>query len=122
MLLDRAGTALERAETAHAWRAVGAVRLTPGVWLAVCGCVRSDECGVESIHARGERVHQPDLLALYPGVQCRQDRGGYEVMSPTTESITETARAFFDACETGQGWAACSAYCQPDASFSAQAE
>ena len=43
-------------------------------------------------------------------------------MSTTTESITETARAFFDACETGKGWAECSAYCQPDASFAAQAE
>ena len=43
-------------------------------------------------------------------------------MSATTESITETARAFFDACETGKGWAACSAYCQPNASFTAQAE
>jgi predicted ester cyclase len=39
-----------------------------------------------------------------------------------TPTITETARAFFDACETGQGWEACSAYCQADASFSAQAE
>ena len=43
-------------------------------------------------------------------------------MSATTESITETARAFFDACETGKGWAVCSAYCQPTASFAAQAE
>jgi predicted ester cyclase len=43
-------------------------------------------------------------------------------MSTTAESITDTARAFFDACETGQGWAACSAYCTPDASFAAQAE
>jgi predicted ester cyclase len=43
-------------------------------------------------------------------------------MSTTTESITETARAFFDACETGKGWAECSAYCQPNASFAAQAE
>ena len=43
-------------------------------------------------------------------------------MSATTKSITEKARAFFDACETGKGWAACSAYCQPDASFTAQAE
>jgi len=34
-------------------------------------------------------------------------------MSTTTESITQTARDFFDACETGKGWAACSAYCQP---------
>jgi predicted ester cyclase len=39
-----------------------------------------------------------------------------------TPAITETARAFFDACETGKGWEACSAYCQPDASFAAQAE
>ena len=43
-------------------------------------------------------------------------------MSATTSSITETARAFFDACETGGGWAACSAYCQAEASFTAQAE
>jgi len=43
-------------------------------------------------------------------------------MSTTTESITETARAFFDACETGQGWAGCSAFCQPDATFHAQSE
>ena len=43
-------------------------------------------------------------------------------MSTTTASITETARAFFDACETGGGWAECSAYCQPNASFAAQAE
>ena len=45
-----------------------------------------------------------------------------DVVSTITESITETARAFFDACETGKGWAGCSAYCQPDASFVAQAE
>ena len=37
-------------------------------------------------------------------------------------SITETAQAFFDACETGKGWAACAAFCTPDASFSSQAE
>ena len=43
-------------------------------------------------------------------------------MSTTTKSITETAQAFFDACETGKGWAVCSAYCQPNASFAAQAE
>jgi predicted ester cyclase len=43
-------------------------------------------------------------------------------MSTTAESITTTARAFFDACETGQGWEACSAYCTPGATFAAQAE
>jgi predicted ester cyclase len=37
-------------------------------------------------------------------------------------SIKSDALAFFDACETGQGWAACSRYCTPDASFSAQAD
>jgi ketosteroid isomerase-like protein len=36
--------------------------------------------------------------------------------------ITTTAAAFFAACETGQGWAGCAAYCTPDASFTAQAE
>jgi predicted ester cyclase len=39
-----------------------------------------------------------------------------------TPTIKETARAFFDACETGQGWETCRAFCQPDASFAAQAE
>jgi predicted ester cyclase len=39
-----------------------------------------------------------------------------------TGSITDTARAFFDAVDTGQGWEACSAYCHPDATFAAQAE
>ena len=36
-------------------------------------------------------------------------------------TIKETARQFFDACERGQGWAACRQYCQPNATFSAQA-
>lgn len=34
--------------------------------------------------------------------------------------ILEPARQFFEACETGQGWDACQAYCQPGATFSAQ--
>lgn len=33
---------------------------------------------------------------------------------------TEKARQFFDACETGKGWDACSEYCHPDATFSSQ--
>ncbi|MBD3662413.1 ester cyclase [Sulfitobacter aestuariivivens] len=37
-------------------------------------------------------------------------------------SITETAHAFFDACETGQGWEVCAQYCHADASFAAQSE
>ena len=36
-------------------------------------------------------------------------------------SIRETAEQFFDACETGKGWDECQRYCQPDATFSAQA-
>jgi predicted ester cyclase len=40
----------------------------------------------------------------------------------TGSTMTDTARAFFEACETGGGWEACSAYCTADASFAAQAE
>ncbi len=36
--------------------------------------------------------------------------------------ITETAAAFFEACETGQGWEACAQYCTEGATFSAQSE
>lgn len=36
-------------------------------------------------------------------------------------SDLDTARAFFEACETGRGWAGCQAYCAPDATFSAHA-
>jgi predicted ester cyclase len=36
--------------------------------------------------------------------------------------ITDIALKFFDACETGQGWEGCGAYCTDDASFAAQAE
>jgi len=36
-------------------------------------------------------------------------------------SITDTAHAFFDACETGKGWDVCAAYCTGDASFACQA-
>jgi predicted ester cyclase len=37
-------------------------------------------------------------------------------------SITAVAENFFEACETGKGWAACSSFCTPGATFSAQAE
>jgi predicted ester cyclase len=37
-------------------------------------------------------------------------------------SIARIAREFFEACEAGKGWAACQGYCQPNATFSAQAE
>lgn len=34
--------------------------------------------------------------------------------------MKETALAFFDACESGKGWAGCRQYCHPNATFSAQ--
>ncbi|PUB17234.1 ester cyclase [Yoonia sediminilitoris] len=34
----------------------------------------------------------------------------------------ETATAFFEACETGQGWDACKAFCHEGATFSCQAD
>jgi predicted ester cyclase len=37
-------------------------------------------------------------------------------------SMAETAKRFFDACETGKGWEACRNYCHPGATFSGQAE
>jgi len=36
--------------------------------------------------------------------------------------ITANASKFFQACESGQGWAACEQWCTPDATFAAQAE
>jgi predicted ester cyclase len=36
-------------------------------------------------------------------------------------AIRDTAQRFFDACETGKGWAGCRQYCHADATFSAQA-
>ncbi len=32
----------------------------------------------------------------------------------------DVAQAFFEACETGQGWDACAQYCLPEATFTAQ--
>ena len=37
-------------------------------------------------------------------------------------SMKDTAAQFFDACETGKGWAGCKQYCRPGATFSAQAD
>jgi steroid delta-isomerase-like uncharacterized protein len=44
------------------------------------------------------------------------------IVTLAATSITEVAEAFFEACETGKGWEVCSAYCTPNATFSAQAE
>jgi ketosteroid isomerase-like protein len=37
-------------------------------------------------------------------------------------SIADTARDFFEACETGRGWAGCAQYCHNAATFSCQAD
>ena len=37
-------------------------------------------------------------------------------------SITETAMAFADNCDKGNGWAACAKYCHGDATFYCQAD
>ena len=37
-------------------------------------------------------------------------------------NIKETARQFFDACETGKGWEVCKEFCHPEATFSCQAD
>src|SRR5215467_14141998 len=37
-------------------------------------------------------------------------------------NLSENARGFFDACETGKGWEVCAVWCTPDATFMAQAE
>lgn len=36
-------------------------------------------------------------------------------------TMTQDARDFFDACETGKGWEVCKAWCQEGATFSCQA-
>ncbi|MFT7650513.1 MAG: ester cyclase [Alphaproteobacteria bacterium] len=37
-------------------------------------------------------------------------------------NIEQTARSFFEACETGGGWEACKAHCHEDAGFDCQAD
>jgi len=37
-------------------------------------------------------------------------------------SMAPIAKKFFEACETGKGWAVCKEWCAPNATFSAQAE
>jgi len=37
-------------------------------------------------------------------------------------TISDAARDFFEACETGKGWSGCNAWCHDDATFSCQAD
>ena len=32
----------------------------------------------------------------------------------------DSAKQFFEACETGEGWEGCNAFCHPEATFSSQ--
>jgi predicted ester cyclase len=43
-------------------------------------------------------------------------------MTTDASTMTDVAHAFFDACDTGKGWAGCHGYCHPDAAFTSQAE
>ena len=36
--------------------------------------------------------------------------------------MKDTAEQFFEACETGKGWAGCQQYCHPGATFAAQVD
>lgn len=37
-------------------------------------------------------------------------------------NLLQSAREFFEVCETGKGWEVCRDFCQPDASFSCQCD
>ena len=37
-------------------------------------------------------------------------------------AVSDSAREFFEACETGKGWDGCKVWCHDDASFSCQAD
>lgn len=47
---------------------------------------------------------------------------GIEMASAGTTDIGASARAFFEACETGKGWDECQAYCHDGATFSCQSD
>jgi SnoaL-like polyketide cyclase len=45
-------------------------------------------------------------------------KGTQSAMNP----MKDTAEQFFEACETGKGWAGCQQYCHPGATFAAQVD
>jgi predicted ester cyclase len=49
-------------------------------------------------------------------------RDAPQCIQSAMSTIEETAELFFEACETGKGWAGCQQYCHPDATFAAQAD
>jgi hypothetical protein len=58
-----------------------------------------------------------DVTADKPHTKNKRYRNGRNTMG-----FSETAMAFFDACETGKGWDVCKAYCQEGAAFTCQAD
>jgi hypothetical protein len=63
-----------------------------------------------------EKLHIPYACTSVPGSSLV--RNGRKPMS----AVTNIAKQFFEACETGKGWDGCKAYCKSGATFSAQAE
>jgi predicted ester cyclase len=61
-----------------------------------------------------------DNCRVYDGALDEQMVDGGGGTMATVIGMKETAELFFDACETGKGWAGCKQYCHPDATFSAQ--
>jgi hypothetical protein len=70
---------------------------------------------------RGKWRYRPCNEAHQQPLQ-EQSPPNEERSSPIMVTITNIAKFFFHACETGGGWEACKAYCAPSASFSAQAD
>jgi predicted ester cyclase len=54
------------------------------------------------------RLHSPEI-------DLELNKKGVPAMS-----ITDSAREFFDACETGKGWEVCKSWCHDGATFSCQ--
>ena len=71
----------------------------------------------------GNLLQLADAQTIPRGLGCFQarKRGPHLLRNPKMSKI-DTAKAFFDACETGKGWAGCAAYCQADATFAFQAD
>src|SRR5437764_9822222 len=75
-----------------------------------------------SIRPQPPRTARRGRSPLLGSLLCSDKGGGCTVAATDTASLTENAMAFFDAIDTGQGWEACSAYCDPDATFEPQAD
>ena len=70
------------------------------------------------------RRGRPPMLCSIPRTRSDRETLAPErtLMTPQPTTIATVAEAFFNACETGQGWEVCGSYCAPEATFSAQAE